>query len=92
MESGAGAVRAGLLQPQTGRPVTTQCTAQGLTTTTATGTDISNTASGITTQTHRNTVSITAPNNPFTHPQLVYFSLFVFAVVFYSHAVRIFVH
>lgn len=40
MESGACAVGAGLLQPQTGRPVTKHCTAQGLTTTTATGIDI----------------------------------------------------
>lgn len=60
MESGACALGAGLLQPQTGRPVTKHCTAQGLTTTTATGTDIRNTASVITTQTLLNTVSIAA--------------------------------
>lgn len=60
MESGARAVEAELLQPQTGRPVTKHCTAQGLTTTTATGIDIRNTASVITPQTLLNTVSIAA--------------------------------
>lgn len=37
MESGACALALGLLQPQTGRPVTKHCTAHGLTTTTAPG-------------------------------------------------------
>lgn len=60
MESGACAVGVGLLQPQTGRPVTKHCTAQGLTTTTAPGIDTRNTASGITTRTLLNTVSIRA--------------------------------
>lgn len=73
MESGAGAVGAGLLQPQTGRPVTKHCTAQGLTTTPATSIDIRKTASVITTQTLLNTVSINA-RRVLHHTPSCYFS------------------
>lgn len=63
MESGACAVGAGLLQPQTGRPVTKHRTAQGLTTTPAAGTDTRSTASVIT-ATLPNTVSGNARTAP----------------------------